>query len=643
MFLSKRTLHNMAILATLLLGFFLVQGQQVQRYTGPYSLKQYTGQANFNYRIVAGDTVLQGPFQMQRSNLGALVDDSDAFFGFLGSFENGYPNGYWKLQFGEFSSGNTSELVGFQYRVNVSGLQLEASGDIQEGKPNGKWTISKERIENSEVHETLFKSNFILNSGVPQQSFRIENDSQTLIGRFLRNGLAHDAWTCFATDADDSETWNFEDGILQRIDIENEGNTQSFTFSMPSGQATKTIALNKDYFKILDQQLDQKARTASSLRSLLTTNAAYYAKIDTILNGLGTADFSIGAKVKVPFYPMDSTQREKAKQFGEWIQTATDKSEGLLRNSHLNLVRRSDAEVHYLLSVLEVFSEEYIEALREITDYEASGILEYVDRETLFATLFADGKPNTILQPIAGDTRTFSGPNADSFNFEGDFWDAVPQMAEYTFLSVEHIASKLQSKVSNLEEQEEVLELENRMIQLTDSLNNQLDNTVPGLSPKMKNALQQLSILAENRVNQFSNLNGSTNKLESARAVVACLQNIKVLSSRILHLPEHSKKIKETYEDDVWNPFMATIMKEEVKKRITQAYENVLVPYALSTIAPEMDCENTEKISGFFDEAFDKVLELRDKDTSKLERKLRREKNPQTVIAHLGLNPLENN
>ena len=643
MFLSKRTLYNMAFLAAFVLGLFQVSGQQVQRYTGPYNVGQYSGQANFNYRIVAGDTILQGPFQMQRSNLGALVDDSDAFFGFLGSFENGYPNGYWKLQFGEFSSGSTSELVGFQYRVNVSGVQLEASGDIQKGRPDGEWTISRERIENSEVHETLFKSTFILNSGVPQQSFRIDNDSLTLIGRFLRNGLAHDAWTCFATDSEDSETWNFEEGVLKRIDIDNEGDTQSFSFSMPSGQSTKTISLNKAYFKIIEQQLGKKGNTASSLHSLMATNADYYAKIDTILNGLGTADFSIGAKVKVPFYPLDSVQRKMAKQFGEWIQIATDKSGELLRNSHLNLVRRSDAEVHYLLSVLEVFSEEYIEALRMIADYEASGVLEYVDRETLFTTLFADGRPNIIIQPIAGDTRTFSGPRADSFNFEGDFWEAVPQMAEYTFLSVESIASKLQSKVSNLEEQEEVLELENRMIQLTDSLKNQFDKTATGLSPKMKNALQQLSILAENRVNQFSNLDSSTNKLESARAVVVCLQNIKVLSSKILQLPERSEKIKETYVDDVWNPFMATIMKEEVKKRITQAYENVLVPYALSTIAPEMDCENTEKISGFLDEAFDKVLELRDKDTSKLERKLRREKNPKTVIAHLGLNPLENN
>ena len=226
-----------------------VYGQEKLRYTGPFQVAGFVGEVDYTYQIIDGDTLLQGPFSMKRSNLDALLDQKDKTFSFTGAFENGFPNGPWNFQFGEFESDQKTEVVGFQYLVNVDGTQHEAQGDILMGRPNGVWTVSEQRIEDSEVKETLFQSRIAYNNGVPQQSFRIEGEQSTLVGRFLRDGLAHDSWTLFGEE--NTETWSFNNGVLSQIQLDD---TTIAVFKGPFKTA-RTINLDKRFSKILKLQL----------------------------------------------------------------------------------------------------------------------------------------------------------------------------------------------------------------------------------------------------------------------------------------------------------------------------------------------------------------------------------------------------
>ncbi|MEL6485166.1 MAG: hypothetical protein AAFP96_10010, partial [Bacteroidota bacterium] len=71
--------------------------------------------------------------------------------------------------------------------------------------------------------------------------------------------------------------------------------------------------------------------------------------------------------------------------------------------------------------------------------------------------------------------------------------------------------------------------------------------------------------------------------------------------------------------------------------RITAAYRNVIVPYVLEKVAAPVSCDQALGIVQLLEDTEKRLFELRDESTSKLERKLRREQDPETVLALLGI------
>ncbi|NKI32332.1 hypothetical protein [Croceivirga thetidis] len=631
----KPTGPNFMVWLLLFFTVFRLDAQNVKRYNGTYTVDGYTGTANFNYKLIEGDTILHGPFQFQRANPGTALNKTDAFFGILGSFENGVPNGYWKFQFGEFKSGEKSELVGFEYRVSVSGIQLEAGGNLKNGKPDGEWVFTEQEIKDSETHKTLFRSSITFENGLPQQSFRIENEELTLLGRFLRNGKAHDSWSCLGTSVESTENWIFNSGALSRIEKEDEDSSQVYRFpKIPNNRKTQ-IALNKEYLNILNAAKEDSEPFTSNTMALLVENAAYYKKINTLLNLLGEASFEPNMMVDVPYFPMDSLETSKAESVADKIEKSFKEYKALIDNSQLNLLKRSDAEVAALTRNLEALGRSFIVPLNRIAESQSEGVLSFLNREVLLTKLFPDGLPSTTLN-IAGQGSSYSGPNADTFSFEGDFWQSVTQMTEYASLCLTDIGTRLSRKISNVEDQEELIQLENEMVSLSDSLKQRLEAATE-LPEIYKKGIAALIENGELQLAEYAKLKNKDARLEQARQVVACLNDLHTLTDVLLQLPQRSQEIKNAYQDDVWNPFMATIMKEDIKKRITSAYENVLLPYVLDTLTQEEVCSQVGNIKQLLDSAYEKVLGLRDEDTSKLERKLRREKNAETVIELFGL------
>ncbi|TMU56562.1 hypothetical protein [Flagellimonas algicola] len=625
-------------LAVLLLGLLFswsIQAQEKLRYTGPFQVASFVGEVDYTYQIIDGDTLLQGPFSMKRSNLDALLDQKDKTFSFTGAFENGFPNGPWNFQFGEFESDQKTEVVGFQYRVNVDGIQHQAQGDIQMGRPDGLWTISEQHIEDSEVKETLFQSQITYNNGVPQQSFRIEGKQSTLVGRFLRDGLAHDSWTLFGDES--TETWSFNEGVLTQIRL---NDTTIAVFQGPF-KAARTINLDKRFSKILKLQLkkEQADGLRDGINKLLAENAAHYRKLDDILSQLGKSQFLPLFKAKVPYYPLDSLERNGLEAIQKEYGHSSKVAEGLLENTQLNLLRRSDNEAQFLYSAVEKFKVSFLDPLDKVVHFSELGILDYLDRDLLAQRLFPTGKPSTTIV-IDESERTFAGPNANNFNFEGEVMEALSQMSSYAKVSLDQIAAILYEKVKNEQQQQEFVVLEEQMIAQINSLNQMVDSL--DTSGTYGTAILHIKSIAENKLNAYSSSAATEGKLEEAKQLVPCLETLKSLSQNLAALPERELEIQESYKDAVWNPFMANLMEEEVKKRITSAYRNVLIPFIVDEASGELDYGKAGSLNRLLTELHERMLELREEDTHKLERKLRKEKNPNTILELFNLQPLEN-
>jgi hypothetical protein len=114
------------------------------------------------------------------------------------------------------------------------------------------------------------------------------------------------------------------------------------------------------------------------------------------------------------------------------------------------------------------------------------------------------------------------------------------------------------------------------------------------------------------------------------------------LATEVAMVPERWEEIKQEYRDDVWNPFTAIVMSEEIKKRITDSYRQVLIPYYLDQITNNLSCTNVRSLLQSLTSVHRRMLELKEEDTKRIERKLKREDDPEAIIELLEIDPLFN-
>ena len=625
----------------------LIQAQERQEFSGPMKIGQFIGKAEYTYIFKDNDTIIDGTFRMNQSNLDALLKNSDGFFSFTGQFDNGYPDGNWKFQFGEFQSESETEVVGYQYRVKVSGTQHEATGNMVQGKPDGKWTFNVTEIENSEVNKTLFSSTVEFDNGVPQKSFRIENEHNSLVGRFLRNGLAHDVWTLYSDKfSDRSENWYFNEGVLQKIEY-NLADGEVITKNFPSpSNLTKIIDLDERFInllKIKQKEPDTTVVFQKGIGKLLVENSGYYRDLDTILSVLGKSELMPGFKVKVAHFPLDSLKSEQLQSIKAQYTSARKTSRSLLENTQLNILRRSDKEAQFLYAVVLKISENFLNPAEKLVSYHNQGILEFIPPERLFGNLWSKGIPSkTILVKTEEGERTYVGPGGNEFELSENTITSVDQLTQYAALSIESIAGKLEEKLLKESKQQELVALEEKMIARSNHIGQVVDSVKQGLSKREKEALQSIQNLADAQLEKYATLDGAGDKSDFGLQVIDCLEQLDELTIAVSQLPERWADIQEKYQDDVWNPFMATIMSEEVKKRITTSYKNVLVPYLLEEIKSGLGCDNVAELKALLNNSYQRMLEMREENTSKLERKLRREQDPEMIIQLFNLKSSEN-
>ena len=627
-------------LGLLLLFNSTLLAQEIKNYNGFFQLGKYKGEASYTYMVVNNDTILDGDFEFQRTNPKALLEKKDVSFFIKGQFKNNYPSEYWAFRFNTFKTSTKSSFEDNKYVLNVDGEQQVAFGNFKEGYPDGEWIIKNQRIKNSEVENVSFNSTIKFSKGVPQQSFRIEDKQQELVGRFLRNGLAHDKWILFSDNQlEEAEAWFFNEGILQNIEVQKRNGSHQVVLDMDTSAETKMIALGEQYFKILQLLLpakEERVISRSDIAVLLKKNDRYYRRIDSILSGLSSVRFTPEFKVSVPYYPLNDTQRKMIDSTVFYYQKAKKISDFLSNDTQLNIRKLSDKEVQSLGNVLERINERILEPLGELSDYAERDLLQHVKREKLVQRFWKDGKEEF------NDYKAY-GVVIDKNIEQAQDIEILQELSKQTFLRLDEIREVFESKVYSETKQQEAVELEEEMILQLDQLKELTRLSQGDTIPKVyADAVEKLKDDAEEMLTAYAKIINVDEKLNTGKTLVNCLKNYVEAGEVVTKLPEQQNYIQQKYTDAVWNPFTATVMDETVKRRILSAYTNVLIPYYLKNITQGLPCENAPQWIELVNKTYDRMLELREEDTRKMERKLKKEEDPLVVLQRFKIEYLLN-
>ena len=612
---------------------------------GSMRLGAYTGSADYQYDIVEGDTLFNGPFNLRTVKLNSLLDNTESYFSLDGTFKENHPDSVWHFQFGEFYREVGTELIDYHLKVKVSGLQHSTIAPFQLGSPSGEWTHIVKKIDSSSVEKIIFESKVPFDEGRPHGILRIKNDSLTLLGRFLGDGMAHDRWELnFSKTPSRLETWHFTHGRLEEIEIRDKKEIDTVKVFPKNGGAFTTTNLDQRYFRILALQNPSIKKNLSNvggeMESLISEHAAHYDKVESVLTDLGKLAQPASLPyfgVKVLHYPLDSTEKVQVSDLTAALQRFDTLSQQLLRNTQLNILKHSDEEILFLLSAVKELHDSYLAPVREVIQYQREGLLDFYPREQLGAT--KDGEQNALRKLVVSyqdssglKTRTFEGPPTSHSIGTPKGMNYLEELNRYAWGCLDSIDRKLRGNLRLEELQQELEELERTLLSREDELIELLDSLQADLPQPYAATLSSLQSSTNRELKAYAEEEDLNLKPGQARELIGCIEEMEDLAQILAKLPKRRDEIQQLYTEQVWNPFTVTTMKDQVKERIFQAYDELLIPSILKQIETELTCNNTEKFHSTLDSLYERMQQLRKQNTSKLERKLKKEDDPQIVM-----------
>ncbi|MEM6515900.1 MAG: hypothetical protein AAF688_06930 [Bacteroidota bacterium] len=632
---------KLSILLFCLNAISVCNAQNQYEFEGTYTIGNYKGVANFEYTLREGDTILNGKFQFSNA-LENVKGINTAPLIVEGQFIDNKPTGKWSFQYGEFSSSEEKKLVNYQYVVEINGVRKSMDFFLDQGRPNGQWIINIDSLKNSVVTKTLFKSEFSYDNGIPQKSFRIENDQEFMVGRLLRNAVAHDVWSLYEKDdIGEKESWNFNEGKLEKILIEDNEQLMQLPINYNNPERTISINLDKHYLDIIELQVQQQDTGRifqHGISKLLKTDDENYELVLDFFENLKTPLDVQGFKVNVPVFPLNNQETKHIELISESHDKTKSTLQSITKNPQLNILKLSDNETAYLFSIIEKLQLDYLGSIGRLVSYHNAGTLKHITREKVIDGLWPDGFPEQIIR--VKDSIS----NERIYVLEKSFYDlskkdlsSVLELAKFSNEVSNKLKVQLEEKLTINKREAAFLKQEKQMVSRADKLRQLVDSLKNGLPKEIKNSLDGIKRFTNKTLSSYSKTEESLNKLKLGQELSSCFKGTTDLVLAVQSIPTQQQEIKKLYQDQVWNPFTATIMDEEVKKRITRAYEKYLIPYFLNEIKKNLSCENQSMFVEKMQYLNRRMLAMRNEDTRKLERKLKRIDDPIEILKLFGV------
>ncbi len=621
-----------------MLNLQMVQGQS--DHIGDFNLGPLRGTAAFSYHLENGDTVIQGPFEMEYVDLNR-PEGKDGYFSLKGNFAKNIPVGPWVFEFGQLEPNGEISLKNYHYEMSLDGLLHRVSGELSEGQYQGPWIHEVQEIHNSQPGPSRFRSEVQFEAGIPQLALKIESQDTVLLGRFLRNGLAHDVWTLFANQ-EQSEHWHFDEGRLEKIVLK-EGTVGSL--QLPEFQEPhRIINLDGRYLAWLDVMLKisglEHSMVNGAAADLILRNSQYYVKVQDLLQSRKNYETPVPFQIVVPYLPLTSDQRRRVGEIRGNLLEIDTLHQALISNSSINIAKVTDEEISYWQALIATLSTEYMRPMRNLIEYDDQQILDYLPKELLWEYLWPDLPASTKLNvryEMLGSKieAPYEVTIPEPLEKEVDPTLALAQVTRVVLTQIDSIKALIHSKVGSLGGSEQLAEVEEKLVDKVRTLTGILDSAQV-IGPA-SHALNEVQKQAQKELAKYSSLVDINARSIQASSTLTCMTTLEELAHQITLLPVRWELIQVEYTDKVWNNFTSTVMSEEVKKRITQSYRDVLVPHFLQLVKNDLSCVNANQLVHAFRQSYERMYELRHQDTAKLERKLRNEADPESVMELMGM------
>jgi len=626
---------------------FNAQAQQNRKYEGAFEINDVKGFATYNYKLQKEDTIYDGPFSFQHNPVKDLIIKSNSFLKVSGQFIDDTPSGEWNFLLGDFQASSNIVKEGYTFKLALNGTERTAKGKIKANKPQGDWQQIIRGIKNGEIEDTLFISHFNFEKGVPIKSFDLRSSKGTLVGRLLAEGVAHDRWELYSsTEIETEEVWTFNEGRLLSIDRKIGNNTYSISIFPSEQKNAKLINLDKTYLSIIDLlqqiEMDTTALLESKLHKLLYKNADLYEQTNDLMSTISETEIRPGIKVLVEQYDYKRSVTDLFDDYQERSSEIKTEYKRLSESSQLNILKLADEEVFADLKALSFYEEKYHQAFRQLLTYHQNKLLQFLPVNKLYRALpsinqFQDPSPISYQWNDSIKSMKLEPLSKSKFEDVQTGLDTLKLYSAYVFERMEQLESSLFKRIKKEERLQLIKEVEEKLMTTVTSLNASVDSSKQLVPQREHDMLIKVMEFARNEIGNYSDQPDSNQKIEKAKRLISCFESLDSLTTRIADLPKKEDEIVEHYTDDKWNPFTSTVMSEIEKRRIVEAYQEVLIPFMINYTQEQIKCDTVDELNQLYDTLHQRMLALRNEDTDRLERNLKTVDDAENIFKMFGI------
>jgi hypothetical protein len=644
----------------LIFNFPSIYGQEI--YRGDYIFNNQAGNAEFEFKIGPDKSVIkEGKFNFSRTFVDSLRQ-SKVFKNFAdGKYKHNLKDGKWYYKTEEHGV-QIQNVQDFKVISELESYVTTLEANYKSGLPHGLWSLNSVKYSagilesNSSSEKIVFSDGFITGN---LQYKTMEGDKTFFInGKLSEAGEMDGEWRLvYGHDSVlISEIRKYEKGFLLGIvkrDLFSGDLLEEVIYFSTIEKLNQIKNNQNEGFEISDRQPEIRyndgfRKRAKEYQSQLDGNAFiedFFRKVLQFENGdflddegkflkypvftrRFIYDLSKDDKIRISEIPATFMQlKTKTSTYANMNSLALNKSKSDSLAFANEFFKVSQSKFQNFENLIDLFERGRIE-FYDLKNYIQTG-LEYI---TIADTINYTFK-NEPRQKVIGFRKVIENHE----NFLRDFSEYLNEELEL----VTSLGEYVEQELFDIEQDEDIRLMEAEILSrkvYVDSLyfNHEF------ISMEESNLMNAIRInflneIFDSYIEEYGNLEGYAEKMSQSQKILDLINELEKQFGELAKIFPARENLDKLYQEEFFNPFTYSRYNQRVKERLFENGGMKLFDYYLRQLKDERDYSKIKDLILKFENLHNRMLELRNVDTRKLERKMRNNLQPGKIESLLGL------
>ncbi len=640
--------------------FTLVLGQSDQVYEGEYEFKGREGIATFEFTEGNdGNLILDGFFRFDLKEIDSLDQTLMTKFQVNGEFIDNQKNGNWSFD-NERHKVNLEDVVDFEVKTSLESDAIEVKAVYKEGVREGSWefnenTFTQGKLEPKATATSIKFSKGYIVDNIYFRSFE-GNFTQYIRGEINENGYMDGEWSLvYLKDSLlISEVRNYENGFLlglQRRNLEtNDGIDEAIFYSTIEKLNQAGEGINEGY-EIAERKFglvfnDGYRPSAVPLKIQADGNDF----IDEFISKLLQFDDAVDEEGNIVTYPFftkrfEYNYKKETEESLAAIPQIYEQLEVLVTNfNEMNSLSLNRSKSDSLSFAHRYFSNRKtkVEQMAYFLDLIESGDIRYFDLNNFTSKGIEFMSPiDLITYEFQGDTLRRMIPRVVSVEGNESFFRSFELYLREELAIASNLGNYVTKELNEIEVNTKLLALESEILQQKNLVDSLYLNHGSISDDEQQMFLAIYTNFLERTFNDFSEQYAKakdlTEKAEKGELMLDLLNELQNRLPELAAIYPTNLEIDERYMEETFNPFTYTRYDVRAKERLFESGAIRLFNHYKQELEEEEDYTQIRDHINKIEKLQERMIELRDANTSGLERRLRRNIDPSRIETLLEL------